>query len=103
MALVLSCPRCLQSRSVSAVDPNQPQYCPFCRLELEVPEMPARANAKPAPARKRKARRWPLFMLAVVLLLIPAGFIVALAVAGKRDLEHERTNNSIAGQRAEVY
>ena len=103
MALVLSCPRCLQSRSVSAVIPNQPQYCPFCRLELEVPELPAKANAKPVPARKRKARRWPLFLFAVLLLLIPAGFIVALAVAGKRDLENELANNSIAGQRAEAY
>src|SRR6516165_3161157 len=90
MALVLSCPRCLQARSIASVDPAQPLFCPFCHLELEMPEMPAPVKAETARVRKRKARRWPLVLLALAVLLIPGGLVVAILAIGRHGTEPQQ-------------
>jgi hypothetical protein len=98
MALVLSCPRCLQARTVSAIEPGQPQFCPFCRLELDVPDsVSVRYSEDRAhqPAAKRETLLW----LALAVLLVPAGLLCALVVAGQRATHLQPAKVSSAPQR----
>jgi len=82
MAIVLSCRRCLQSRSLDSIDRAQPLFCPFCHLELDWPdELPARPHS--ATGTRRVPRRWPLFALLLALLVMPVAIIGLIAAKAR--------------------
>src|SRR6516162_2612635 len=101
MAHVLSCPRCLQSRFVPAIVPGQTCFCPFCRLEFEPRLLPAREQPMRPTPRKRKARRWPLLVAAV--LVLPVGAVALLALRGERASESQWKNLRDTAGRDKVY
>jgi hypothetical protein len=103
MAFVLSCPRCLQSRTVSACNPEQNQFCPFCRLEFEPRLLPAKEQVRSSTVRKRRARRWPLLMLTMAVLLLPAGIVGTLLATGQRVFQSEQLNRQDKADRGKVY
>src|SRR5262245_61515036 len=80
MAIVLTCRRCLQSRTMTAEAIPSPCLCPFCLLELDVPALPVSDPEPPARPKRRRARTWPLAVITLGLLLVPAGLFAALAL-----------------------
>ena len=57
---------------------------------------------RPTP-RKRKARRWPLLVAAVAVLLLPVGAVALLALRGERASESEWKNLRDTAGRDKVY
>ncbi len=73
MALVLSCPRCSQSRTLASDERRGPHYCPFCHLELDLPALPVLAPVATTRAgRGRRIASLVLFtaMVAVIIAIV---------------------------------
>src|SRR5205814_2018980 len=60
-----------------------PCLCPFCHLELDVPALPASVPAVSATPKRRRSRGWPLAVVTLGLLLVPAGLFAALALRSR--------------------
>lgn len=86
MALILSCPRCLQSRTVAAIDTTQPVFCPFCRLELDGSTITS-TKAPTASKSRRSPRRWPVMLAIVMFLSAPLAVGTTAIVKGKRHVD----------------
>src|SRR5262245_35348334 len=76
MAVVLSCPRCRQSRTLTSV--HQPCVCPFCHMELDPPVIP---ESEPVEAPQRPSRPRVDWLLLIGLAFV-AALITALIVFG---------------------
>ncbi|HEV3144233.1 MAG TPA: hypothetical protein VGZ47_10140, partial [Gemmataceae bacterium] len=88
MALALTCPRCLQSRTLptsSAV--SWPCCCPFCHLELDQENLKPEHHSEPARRRHAIGHRWPILIVLALLVSIPAGLLAALSFLENRSGE----------------